>query len=99
MCGHLRRRSNSEMGKIDLRYAILILVALAVGACQTAGTSSSPRAASTAAQRMVRTELVFGAGRENAANVSDWAWQTFVDREITPRFPDGMTFVPANGQW
>lgn len=31
--------------------------------------------------------------------VSDADWQSFVDTEITPRFPDGLTQLSAQGQW
>ena len=27
------------------------------------------------------------------------AWRRFVDREITPRFPDGFTVLDGHGQW
>src|SRR5271170_1905529 len=40
-------------------------------------------------------ELLFG--RE--AGVSDAAWARFVTRELTPRFPDGLTVNDASGQW
>ena len=31
--------------------------------------------------------------------MSESEWVRFVDREITPRFPDGLTVVDAAGQW
>src|ERR1700760_232427 len=46
------------------------------------------------AQSMARTELLFGAGR-----VSDSAWHQFLSREVTPRFPDGLTALEGYGQW
>ena len=30
---------------------------------------------------------------------SESAWARFVAREITPRFPDGLTVTDASGQW
>jgi Protein of unknown function (DUF3574) len=44
--------------------------------------------------QMARTELLFGAG-----HVSDAAWKTFLAREVTPRFPDGLTAFDGYGQW
>jgi hypothetical protein len=45
-------------------------------------------------------ELIFGrsigGGR---VEVSDEQWMLFVDTEITPRFPDGLTVFDAAGQW
>jgi hypothetical protein len=43
---------------------------------------------------MVSAELLFGAGR-----VSDAAWKGFLDTEVSPRFPDGLTVFDAAGQW
>jgi hypothetical protein len=43
---------------------------------------------------MARTELLFGAG-----HVSDAQWKAFLAREVTPRFPDGLTAFDGYGQW
>src|SRR5439155_9041430 len=29
----------------------------------------------------------------------DWKWRTFLAREVTPRFPDGLTVYETSGQW
>jgi hypothetical protein len=39
-------------------------------------------------------ELLFG-----RSNVSDFDWNRFLDAEITPRFPDGLTVYDARCQW
>ncbi len=31
--------------------------------------------------------------------VTDTAWQDFIDSDITPRLPDGFTWLAAKGQW
>lgn len=46
------------------------------------------------ASPMARTELLFGAGL-----VTDDQWHAFLSREITPRFPDGLTAIDGYGQW
>jgi hypothetical protein len=48
---------------------------------------------------MARLELLFGMSRRDAEPISDAEWQGFVDQEVTPRFPDGLTVVQAYGQW
>jgi hypothetical protein len=48
---------------------------------------------------MARLELLFGMSRRDAEPISDAEWQDFVDQEVTPRFPDGLTVVQAYGQW
>lgn len=35
----------------------------------------------------------------NQAPISDEAWQAFVESEVTPRFPDGFTFLNGHGAW
>ena len=44
-------------------------------------------------------ELIFGRGIGNRLGVGETGWERFVAREITPRFPDGLTVSDALGQW
>jgi hypothetical protein len=44
-------------------------------------------------------ELMFGRKIGNRIAVTQSRWARFVDREITPRFPDGLSVVDAKGQW
>jgi len=46
------------------------------------------------AKEMARTELFFGAGHVGAAQ-----WKAFLAREVTPRFPFGLTALEGTGQW
>ena len=46
-----------------------------------------------------KDELYFGRSKPGGEIVSDSEWQQFLDREITPRFPDGLTVVDAYGQY
>lgn len=52
-----------------------------------------------AAEPWVRTELFFGTARPDGSMVSDAEWDAFLDEEITPRFPDGLTVLSGAGQW
>ncbi len=39
-------------------------------------------------------------GRSTEANpISDEAWKTFVETEVTPRFPDGFSYLDGKGAW
>ncbi len=51
------------------------------------------------AEPWVRTELFFGTAKPDGTAISEAEWQTFVDAEITPRFPDGLTVLTGSGQW
>lgn len=47
----------------------------------------------------MREQLYFGRGLPGGGEVSDSAWQRFLEAEIMPRFRDGLTLVEATGQW
>ena len=47
----------------------------------------------------IRTELFFGSERPNKPEVSDREFKRFLDQEITPRFPDGLTMLKGFGQF
>ena len=44
-------------------------------------------------------ELMFGRKIGDRIGVSEAQWARFLDREITPRFPDGLTVIDTRGQW
>jgi Protein of unknown function (DUF3574) len=43
---------------------------------------------------MLDIELMLGRGTANASR-----WTQFLAREVTPRFPDGLTVYETTGQW
>lgn len=54
----------------------------------------------------VRSELYFGVGKETgpaespqAETITEDTWRAFLDKEVTARFPDGLTVFDAYGQW
>lgn len=44
-------------------------------------------------------ELIFGRNIGEVIGVGEAEWQSFLDAEVTPRFPSGLTVVDAAGQW
>ena len=44
-------------------------------------------------------ELMFGRNIGGRLGVNEADWSRFVDREITSRFPNGLTVLNAAGQW
>jgi hypothetical protein len=44
--------------------------------------------------QMLDIELLLGRGK-----ASDARWREFLGREVTPRFPDGLTVYETTGQW
>ncbi len=49
----------------------------------------------------VDTKLYFGLGpaEHPEKGVSEGDWRRFLDREVTPRFPDGLSVLDVYGQW
>jgi hypothetical protein len=87
-----------------------LLLSLALGACvaaqQPAGDSASASLHGDAAHpaqapHWLRTELYFGIGPVDQPDkgVSDAQWRAFLDREVSTRFPDGLSVFDIYGQW
>jgi hypothetical protein len=51
--------------------------------------------------RWVDTRLYFGLGPADdaAKGVTEAGWREFLDKEVTPRFPAGLSVVDVYGQW
>lgn len=73
---------------------------LGIGLALAAGAATARPAACPAglAPRMT-AELFFGADIPAGGRVSDADWTQFLDREVTPRFPGGLTTWNADGRW
>ena len=52
-------------------------------------------------QGWVDTKLYFGLGPADVPDkgVSEAAWRDFLDAEVTPRFPAGLSVIDVYGQW
>ncbi|WP_076859866.1 DUF3574 domain-containing protein [Bradyrhizobium mercantei] len=66
--------------------------------------TSSAEGAATSCQlingkSMMQAELLFGRRIAGHGRVSDAQWSDFLLKEVTPRFPDGLTLLRASGQW
>lgn len=48
---------------------------------------------------MMEVELMFGRNIGGRLGVSETQWRAFLAREVTPRFPDGLTVLDTLGQW
>ncbi|HVI30742.1 DUF3574 domain-containing protein [Phenylobacterium sp.] len=84
-----------------MRRAGGLLLALALSGCATVDRAEAPQEpACPAGQEHLRTaQLFFGRSVGQTPTVSEAAFDQFVDQEITPRFPDGLTILDGGGQW
>jgi Protein of unknown function (DUF3574) len=76
-----------------LLAAILVLPLLVISA------AAEPIACSAPLKPQHVAELLFGRKIGDRLGVSEREFLNFLDREITPRFPDGLTVYDARGQW
>lgn len=78
-----------------------MVAALMLGA--TAAGTAAPAAPSTVEQTpgesYKRTELFFGGNRPDGSVITPAEFELFLDKEVTPAFPDGLTWLEAHGQW
>jgi hypothetical protein len=80
-----------------LRAALAPLLA---GATPLCGCTNLTPGTCPAGQGPGRTaQLFFGRDIGDRVGVSDADFARFVDEELTPRFPDGLTVLDAVGQW
>ena len=50
-------------------------------------------------EHWIEYQLFMGRGGPGGEMVDDAAWDAFLDGEVTPRFPDGLTVMDGRGQW
>ena len=74
----------------------LLVAALAFGvlSCSSAG----PASCRAGEQQAIADSLSFGSARPDGIVTAE-EWRAFVDKEVTPRFPQGLTSWDASGQW
>jgi hypothetical protein len=91
----------------------LLIALLAISLCGCGYRSPAPAPQATAptlsgdpahpgqTSGWVDTKLYFGLGPADRPDkgVSETQWRVFLDKEVTPRFPEGLSVVEVYGQW
>jgi hypothetical protein len=84
-----------------IRSCVISLCVFSLGIFLTACAHDAARA--RAASDWVQTELFFGVAAKSAdaalVTQREQRWQTFLDKEVTPRFPEGLSVFDVSGQW
>ena len=73
----------------------LVSAVMVVAACAEPDATTCPEGT----DRFLRYELFMGRSGQSGEVVDDVAWNTFLGDAVTPRFPDGLTVLDAQGQW
>ena len=71
----------------------------ALAAAALLATSAHARTACPAGLHPTRSAELFFGLEVDGHLLSDSEWKSFLDGEVTPRFPDGLTVWDAQGQW
>jgi hypothetical protein len=92
------------------RLFLALVVSVAVAGCAHRPAATTVGAAPTLegdaahpgrTSGWVDTKLYFGLGPADhpERGISETQWRDFLDAEVTPRFPDGLSVVDVYGQW
>ncbi|MFF8639376.1 DUF3574 domain-containing protein [Streptomyces sp. NPDC015345] len=105
----LSRLTRTRLAVTGAATAVLAVAAPAAYASldDAPRSSSSTAATSTAApstpvrgEPYTETRLFFGTERpDGGPAVTDKQFMAFIDKEVTPGFPDGLTIQDGRGQW
>jgi hypothetical protein len=71
---------------------------LATTVLTTEPAATPPAQAAAACAQRVHAQMFFGLQGPRGP-VSEAEWEAFLLEIVTPRFPDGLTVLHANGQW
>jgi hypothetical protein len=74
--------------------ALLALAACTPLTAQTAATACAPPL-----KPALQVDLYFGRGAEGGREVSEAEWASFLNEEVTSRFPDGLSVLDVRGQY
>lgn len=74
-------------------------VAAATPVASAVASACDAIAPGTGAEERIQTELYFGTTKADGTELTDDEFNLFLDKEITPRFPDGLTVLTGYGQW
>lgn len=97
------RAPRSPRRRVSVAAAGAVVAVLAAGAPAAYASLDSERRAPAQSPRgasYIETRLFFGTERpDGGADVTDRQFMAFVDRHVTPEFPDGLTIQEGRGQW
>lgn len=78
----------------------IVSIAAVVSVLALGGCASLPAPGCPVGQEPMRTaQLFFGQNIGGKPGVSEADFRKFVDEELTPRFPGGLTVLEGGGQW
>ena len=99
-------RPRIALSPIALLFCLLVPLAVSCAHPPTAQLATAPTLRGDPAhpgstQGWVDTRLYFGLGLADhpEQGISEQEWRAFLDKEVTPRFPSGLSVLDVYGQW
>jgi hypothetical protein len=77
---------------------MVLAALLALAACTPPPAPAAPTC-SAPLKPAIEVDLYFGRERERGGEVSDAEWAAFLNEEVTPRFPEGLSVLDVRGQY
>ena len=71
---------------------------LALAACTPPAQTAAPARYTPAPPSALEVDLYFGRETDTGREVSEAEWASFLNDEVTPRFPDGLSVLDVRGQ-
>jgi len=107
-CAKAARRKRTKGPDVTARHLLCAGLLVVVAGCAAPGAAPSAPPATPAppvaacragSDLMAKTELYFGLAIPGGGKVTPAQWSDFLNTEVTPRFPDGLTVDETAGQW
>lgn len=81
-----------------MRTTVLAAALLALSACTPPGPQTAAPDCAAPLKPALQVDLYFGLATKDR-EIGDGEWATFLNEEVTPRFPDGLSVLDVAGQY
>jgi len=92
-------RSSPADFRVAIRGHAICCGVIVTSLCGSAPAGARDVPCSAPQRPMQQIEFMFGRNIGGRLGVGEAAWSRFLAREVTPRFPDGLSVLNATGLW
>ncbi|MBI3653321.1 MAG: DUF3574 domain-containing protein [Acidobacteria bacterium] len=96
---HSLKISKTHLFLLALIFALSLPITVYLNAGRDQNSASAAAEPPIFGDIWARSELFFGTSRPDGTAVGDEKFRRFLDQEVTPRFPDGLTLLTGQGQF
>jgi hypothetical protein len=82
-----------------MRRAVVAAALLALAACAPQPPQTAAHACAMPLKPALQVDLFFGRETDKGREVSEAEWASFLNEEVTPHFPDGLSVLDVRGQY